>query len=157
MLSENDKKQIESWIEYKETHENKIPFVSDFIKQFEPILWPIDNKKKQEIQQVIDEYIIKKLVSKTSKKNEIQFQYFYESYKDLFWKFRKLNEDKNIIKSSHKDHKKFVELQKKIEKILIGYEEILIKKDWLNQPQWVNKTIKAWQKTIEKFFPLFYY
>lgn len=167
MLKPNDVEQITTWLEWKYRWEtitdsnwyklnvSSVPYTNDFLKVIHYLDAPEEMKK--DISTLIDDFIVKKLTWKSKKtKTETQFVNFFNSYQDLFWEFRKLNEDISILDKENKNYKKAFNLWKKIDLILLNYQNALTKSVERSHPEGVDRIVLWWENTLQKFFQYYH-
>ncbi len=141
--------QIKNILSNLETSSKKIPFLSDLEQH--PVFWTVfsslNPQEKEEVQQIIDEYLEEKLQAIKKTKGWQLFNRFVESQSELFWKFRKLNDPQT-------ENKEFQELGKLVETEMFKLEGILTEK-MLKQEKGLDKVIESFYNIVYLFFPRF--
>jgi len=125
-----------------------IPFYSDLEnnKTFWPIFKSAPTEQKEQIKKIIDNYIKEKLSWFIKTKWWQLFKRFFEAYNDLFWKFRKLNEN------PEQNMDEFQKIGKQVEHEMFKLEWILTER-MLNQEKWLDKVVSSFYNIVYNFFP----
>lgn len=141
--------QIKNILNNLESTSKKIPFLSDLEQHsaFWPIFSSLHPQEKEEVQRIIDEYLLEKLQVIKKTKGWQLFNRFVESQSNLFWKFRKLN-DPQI------EDGEFQRLGKLVETEMFKLEGILTEK-MLKQEKGLDKVIESFYNIVYLFFPRF--
>jgi hypothetical protein len=125
-----------------------IPYLSELEQH--SVFWPIFKSlsvwDKNEVNEIIDQYIADKIWWLKTKWGDL-FRRFYEINEDNFWVFRNLNEYKENSKKSE-----FQEIWKDFECQLFKFEWILTDR-MLKQEKWLEKVVWAFYDIIYCFFP----
>ncbi len=146
-MNQNEINQILSIIINIEEKKKYIPYFSDLEQHavFGPIFQSAQKEQREEIQQILHNYIIEKLEGMNKTKWGQLFKRFFEVYNELFWRFRTLNEGKNTSKE-------FQEIGKQVEQEMFKLEWILTEK-MFKQEKWLDKVIDSFYKIVYTFFP----
>jgi hypothetical protein len=148
-MNQQSKDQIFQLLSNIEENKKVIPTFSDMCKH--PLLWArfsaMKSKEKSEIQECINEYVKMKIETLWKTKWWQLFQRFYESENELFWKFRKLNENDETVSTPE-----FQEIWKKVENEMFRLEWILTDR-MLKQEKWLDKVVDSFYNIVYAFFP----
>jgi len=150
MLSNENKIQLRQIVSNIDENTQRVPYIQDIITHpiYGAFLQWLKKEEREELQQIIRNYIIQKIESLTTKWGQL-FQRFYENHEDLFRSFRDLNSDENMLQI-----KEFHEEGKKVEKEMFELENILTAK-MMKNAQWLEKTIDAFYTIVYSVFPLY--
>lgn len=147
-MNQEEKDQILTIIKNLEEQKKIIPFLSDLQKH--PVFWPIftwiGKEKQDEINQIIDDYIIEKIEWWTKTKWGQLFKRFFESQEELFRLFRDLNEN------PEEDIEQFQRIGKQVEQEMFRLEGILTEK-MIDQEKWLDKVVWSFYNIVYSFFP----
>lgn len=148
-MKKEELEQIKNIIKNFEDQKSYIPFIWELEKHpiFGPLFKPLDKSQRDQIQKIINDYILEKINNSKTKWWEL-FKRFFDVNTDMFWEFRRLNED------FYNNEKKFQEVWRKVEKELFKYEWILTA-PMLKQEKWLEKVVTAFYNIVYMFFPLF--
>lgn len=148
-MNSQEKQQIKSIIANFESTKKIIPFLSDLEQH--PAFWPLFvglwEKEKEEINLIIDEYILEKLELIKKTKGGQLFARFAEANPDLFWDFRRMND-------SQSQDADFQKLWAQVETEMFKLEGILTER-MLKQEKGLEKVVESFQNLIYSFFPRF--
>ncbi len=146
-MNQNEINQILSIITNIEEKKGYIPYFSDLEQHavFGPIFKTAEPKQREEIQQILHDYIIEKIEGMNKTKWGQLFKRFFEAYNELFWRFRTLNEWGDTSKE-------FQEIGKQVEQEMFKLEWILTEK-MFKQEKWLDKVIDSFYKIVYTFFP----
>jgi len=138
--------QITSIMTNIEEKKSYIPYFSDLENHetFWPIFKSISAEDKIEVQHIINDYIAEKIEGMTKTKWGQLFKRFYETYNELFRKFRTMNE--------RGEWANFQETGKQVEQEIFKLEWILTER-MLKQEKWLDKVIDSFYKIVYTFFP----
>lgn len=141
--------QIKNILLNLETSTKKIPFLSDLEQHpvFGAVFSSLSSAEKEQVQEVINTYILEKLQMIKKTKGWQLFNRFFEGQSDLFWTFRKLND------AQSKDSA-FQTLGKQVETEMFKLEGILTEK-MLKQEKGLDKVIDSFYNIVYLFFPRF--
>lgn len=141
--------QIKNILLNLETSMKKIPFLSDLEQHpvFGAVFSSLSSAEKEQVQEVINTYILEKLQMIKKTKGWQLFNRFFEGQSDLFWTFRKLND------AQSKDSA-FQTLGKQVETEMFKLEGILTEK-MLKQEKGLDKVIDSFYNIVYLFFPRF--
>ena len=148
MLTENDLKQIWNLVDSFYKKHKYFPFASDIVKEYSIFFPPewIDNETKKQIDNFVNEKIIKFLEWKKTKWWAIMLKIFKNN--DNLWKeFRKLNSE------DYFDENEFQKKWKEIEKLLMQWEDRLTEKLVWWRSMWIAKASDAWYDMVYAIFP----
>ena len=149
IMNQQSKDQIFQLLSNIEENKKIIPTFSDMCKH--PLLWArfsaMEWKEKSEIQECINEYVKMKIETLWKTKWWQLFQRFYESENELFWKFRKLNENDETVSTPE-----FQEIWKKVENEMFRLEWILTDR-MLKQEKWLDKVVDSFYNIDYANFP----
>ena len=104
-------------------------------------------KQVEEVQQLIAEYIEKRIYLLNKTKGGQLFIRFFESQSALFWEFRALNENDTTAQSE-----KFQTVGKQVEAELFKLEGILTER-MLKQEKGLDKVVESFYNIVYLFFP----
>lgn len=143
------KEQILQLLSNIEENKKIIPTFSDLCKH--PILWSsfssMNKNEKEEIKNIINEYIKSKVQTISKTKWGQLFQRFFEWQNELFWKFRELNENEETESSPE-----FQIIGKQVEQEMFRLEWILTER-MLKQEKWLDKVVESFYNIVYMFFP----
>ena len=147
MLTEQDKKQIKNLVLSFYKKHNYFPVYDDLSKEYN-IFFPedLDNKTKDEIDEIVNETILETIVKKWTKGWEIMKK-MLELNNDLWKNFRKLHTKRYF------DESKFQELWKKVEEIVLKWEDKLTEKLVGHRSMGIEKTSESWYNMVYAIFP----
>ncbi len=145
-MNQNEVNQIINIITNIEKKKGYIPYFSDLENHeiLGPVFQNISPDNKREIQDIINKYIAEKIDGMTKTKWGQLFKRFYESYNELFRKFRNMNERGN--------DPNFQDTGKQVEQEIFKLEGILTEK-MLKQEKGLDKVIDSFYKIVYTFFP----
>ena len=145
------KEQVLQLLSNIEESKKIIPTFSDMCNhpilgsRFSSMKW----KEKSEIQECINEYIETRIKWLWKTKWWQLFQRFFESENEIFWKFRKLNENDETASTPE-----FQKIWKKVEDEMFRLEWILTDR-MLKQEKWLDKVVESFYNIVYAFFPRF--
>lgn len=148
-MKPEENEQIKNIIGTIEEKKKIIPTFSDLCKDstFGPLFQKMDTKQQQEIKEVIYEYIQEKLKKITKTKGGQLFSRFVDNNKELFWKFRTLNEN-----DDNTNTEEFQTVGKQIEAEIFKIEGILTEK-MINQIKGLDQVLNSFYNIVYLFFP----
>lgn len=148
IMNTAEKGQIINIISNLEQQKWYIPYFSDLETHpvYGNIFSHLDEKQRNEVKTIINEYMVEKIEGLTKTKGGQLFKRFFEAYTDLFRTFRKLNEDPS------KDKHNFQTTGKQVENEMFKLEWILTDK-MLKQEKGLDKVIDAFYKIVYTYFP----
>ena len=142
--------QIKNILANCESSTKKIPYLSDLEQH--PAFWPLFSslslEQKEEVKNIIKTYIEEKIQAIKRTKWGQLFARFTETYPELFWEFRELNDRNNTDSTS------FQTLGKQVEIEMFKLEWILTEK-MLKQEKGLDKVIDSFYTIVYLFFPRF--
>ncbi|PZM87208.1 MAG: hypothetical protein DLD55_02560 [candidate division SR1 bacterium] len=141
--------QIKNILLNIEDAKKSIPYLSNLEQHavFGPIFSSLSKAEKQEVNQIIDDYILEKLELIKKTKGGQLFNRFAESQSDLFWAFRRSNDPQ-----ANDPH--FQTLGKQVETEMFKLEGILTEK-MLKQEKGLEKVVESFYNLVYLFFPRF--
>jgi len=147
MLNENDLKQIKNLILSYYKEKKYFPFVEDLLEKYK-MFFPenLDNDVKQQINDLVDKIILEQIEAKKTKGGQIMLRLLQNNEK-LWKEFRKLNSREFF------EEKKFQEIWKKIEKLVLEWEDRLTEKLVWSRSMWIQKASEAWYDMVYAIFP----
>ena len=147
MLNENDLKQIKNLILSYYKEKKYFPFVEDLLEKYK-IFFPenLDNGVKQQINDLVNEVILEQIEAKKTKGGQIMLRLLQNNEK-LWKEFRKLNSKEFF------DEKKFQEVWKQIEKLVLEWEDRLTEKLVWSRSMWIQKASESWYDMVYAIFP----
>lgn len=141
--------QLKNMLTNMETATKTIPYLSDLEQH--PAFWPIFSslslQEKQEVEQVIAEYVEEKLQLIQKTKGGQLFNRFVESQPELFWTFRRMN-------NAQSNDADFQQVGKQVESEMFRLEGILTER-MLQQEKGLEKVIDSFYNIVYAFFPRF--
>lgn len=148
-MNSQEKQQIKTLLANYESSKKVIPFFSDLVQH--PTFWPLFSglweEEKEQVNLIIDEYILEKLdMIKKTKWGQL-FARFAEGQSDLFWAFRRIN-------APEVNDPAFQELGRQVETEMFKLEGILTER-MLKQEKGLEKVVESFQNLIYLFFPRF--
>lgn len=137
--------QIKTIISNFEEQKWYIPFFKNLEEHpaFGPVFKTLHDEDKQDIKDIIDNYIREKIENHKTKWGEL-FKRFFEVNEDMFWEFRDLNQDTS--------NPEFNKLGKVVEDEMFKYEWILTER-MLKQEKWLDKVLDSFYKIVYTYFP----
>ncbi len=147
MLNENDLKQIKNLILSYYKEKKYFPFVEDLLEKYK-IFFPenLDDEVKQQINNLVNEIILEQIEAKKTKGGQIMLRLLQNNEK-LWKEFRKLNSKEFF------DEKKFQEVWKQIEKLVLEWEDRLTEKLVWSRSMWIQKASESWYDMVYAIFP----
>ncbi len=130
-----------------------VPFLSDLFSHtvFGPILSTLSSDEQKKVDWLLRTYV-ESIILGSKTKWWLYFKRFYETQKDLFWEFRRLQQ--KLKTDVDFDKTEFQSVWKIIEEEMFRYEWLLTQK-MTNQAQWLNKTLDAFYDIVYWFFPYY--
>lgn len=148
-MKEQEIEQIKNILTNIENSQKKIPYLSDLQKH--PVFWNIflslSEKESEEVNNIINQYIVEKLETIKKTKWGQLFARFAESNPELFRSFRKAND-------THYENNNFQSLWKQVETEMFKLEGILTER-MLKQEKGLDKVIDSFYNIVYLFFPRF--
>lgn len=147
MLKETDLKQIWNLVISFYKKKKYFPFVEDLMKEYE-LFFPQDlsDEDKNQIDDYVNQIIIDTISEKWTKWSAIMLKILKNNEKE--WKeFRKLNSSRFFYE------KRFKELWKKIEILIMQWEDRLTEKLVWHRSMWIQKASDAWFDMVYAIFP----
>ena len=147
MLNENDLKQIKNLILSYYKEKKYFPFVEDLLKKYF-IFFPenLDDEVKQQINNLVNKIILEQIEAKKTKGGQIMLR-LLQNNEELWKEFRKLNSKEFF------DEKKFQEVWKQIEKLVLEWEDRLTEKLVWSRSMWIQKASESWYDMVYAIFP----
>lgn len=148
-MKPEEKEQMKNIIANIEEKRKIIPTYHDLCQNqtFWPLFQKMDAKQQSEINELINEYIKEKLKKITKTKGGQLFSRFAENNEELFWEFRKLNENDETAST-----KEFQTIGKQIEQEVFKMEGLLTDK-MINQLKGLDQVVSSFYNIIYLFFP----
>ena len=149
-MQDQEIEQIKNILANCESSTKKIPYLSDLEQH--PAFWPLfsslSDQEKKQVKNIIKTYIAEKIQAIKRTKWGQLFARFTETYPELFWEFRELNDRNNTDSTS------FQTLGKQVEIEMFKLEWILTEK-MLKQEKGLDKVIDSFYTIVYLFFPRF--
>ncbi len=142
--------QMMTIISNLEATNKKIPYFSELEQHpvFGAVFKDLDQREKQQVEKIIENYLLQKVEEIKKTKGGQLFARFVENDLPTFWEFRTLNAPEN------NDQQRFQELGKIVEDELFKLEGILTER-MFKQEKGLDKVIDAFYTIIYLFFPRF--
>lgn len=147
-MNQAEQDQILNIIKNIQEKKNAIPYFSDLENNptFGPIFKSLETYEKEQIEDLLHNYITETVEGLSKTKWGQLFQRFFEASPELFWKFRALNESPE----SHADE--FQAVGKEVEQEMFRLEGILTEK-MIDQEKGLDKVIGSFYNIVYMFFP----
>lgn len=150
-MKTSEQQQLYTLLANREENKKVIPTFSDLTTH--PIFWAtfaaMNPQQKQEVQELINEYIATRVPQFNKTKWGQLFLRFFESQPEIFRRFRELNENEQTVATPE-----FQTIGKQVEQELFRLEGILTDK-MINQEKGLDKVVDAFYAIVYLFFPRF--
>lgn len=144
------RKQLKEIIENFRSTKWFVPFASSLQQHpvYGAIFGDMDDTELLYVQEIIQETIVEMVTGAKTKWWQL-FARILENEPELFWAFRKVNNDKKNVEDPA-----FHELWKKMETLVYQYEGILTE-SMLKREMWLDKTVSAYYDIVLTYFPIY--